>query len=64
MSTPFAEAMPDAEFLRTTLEPFCERIAIAGSLRRGCASVNDIEILFIPKFAAPVQPESVRRWTR
>lgn len=33
------------------LSPFCERISIAGSLRRQKSFVGDIELLFIPKFA-------------
>ena len=32
------------------LSPACERITIAGSLRRGKHEVGDIELLFIPKF--------------
>ena len=32
------------------LQPFCERIKIAGSLRREKAWVGDIELLFIPKY--------------
>ena len=31
------------------LAPFCERISIAGSIRRQCKEVNDIEIVCIPK---------------
>ncbi len=31
------------------LKPFCDRIAIAGSIRRGKEQVGDIEILFSPK---------------
>jgi DNA polymerase (family X) len=31
------------------LGPVCERIAIAGSLRRGKADVGDVEILFVPR---------------
>ena len=33
------------------LEPYCERIAIAGSIRRRKPEVGDIEILAIPKYA-------------
>lgn len=32
------------------LSPFCERISIAGSLRRQKPFVGDIELLFVPKF--------------
>lgn len=31
------------------LSPFCDRIAIAGSIRRGMPEVKDIEIVCIPK---------------
>lgn len=46
---PYSLAMTVAEALRTVLEPFCERIEIAGSLRRKKLEVGDIEILYIPK---------------
>ena len=32
------------------LEPGCERIAIAGSLRRCEKTVGDIEIVYVPRF--------------
>jgi DNA polymerase/3'-5' exonuclease PolX len=31
------------------LIPFCEKIEIAGSVRRECSNVNDIDIVLIPK---------------
>lgn len=31
------------------LTPHCERVAVAGSLRRGKHEVGDVELLFIPK---------------
>lgn len=45
------EAMVVAGDLRERLEPHCERIVIAGSLRRGKPEVGDIELLYIPKLA-------------
>jgi DNA polymerase/3'-5' exonuclease PolX len=36
------------------LAPFCERITIAGSVRRQKPEVGDIELLCIPKFDGPV----------
>lgn len=59
MSTPYAEALTAAEFLRDTLAPSCRRIAIAGSIRRRCECVNDIEILYVPELVpvTAVQPE-------
>lgn len=38
-----------AERLRAELEPFCERIAIAGSIRREKSVVGDIELVAIPR---------------
>ncbi len=46
---PRAEAMQVAEEIVAHLKPCCERIAIAGSLRRGKPEVGDIEILLVPK---------------
>lgn len=39
-----------AENLKSKLEPACERIEIAGSIRRQKANVGDIELLCIPKY--------------
>jgi len=39
-----------AEELRRLLKPACDRIAIAGSIRRQRPEVGDIELLCIPKF--------------
>lgn len=46
---PIEEARTKAERIIKTLEPFCERIQIAGSIRRNKPLVGDIEILYIPK---------------
>lgn len=46
---PFREAMAVAHELTEALRPYCERIAIAGSLRRRKPLVGDIEILFVPR---------------
>jgi DNA polymerase/3'-5' exonuclease PolX len=45
---PAAIAHRVAEELVAELAPRCERIEIAGSLRRGEADIGDIEILFVP----------------
>lgn len=42
-------AIPIAQDLCRQLSPFCERIAIAGSLRRRRPEAGDIEILYVPK---------------
>jgi DNA polymerase (family 10) len=43
-----------AEELKTLLEPACQKIEIAGSIRRRKPEVGDIELLVIPKFDGPV----------
>lgn len=47
---PRAAAMAVAEELVWRLQAVCERICVAGSLRRGKAMVGDVEILYIPRF--------------
>lgn len=42
-------AQPIAERLKTELAPYCERIEIAGSIRRQKPEVKDIELVVIPK---------------
>ncbi len=49
MRYPYKEALKIAEEIVMWLKPYCERIQIAGSLRRKKADVGDIEILCIPK---------------
>lgn len=46
---PRTQALAIAEELQAMLSPACERIAIAGSLRRGKPEVGDIELLFVSK---------------
>lgn len=43
------QAQEIAESVRSKLEPFCERIEVAGSIRRKKPEVKDIEIVAIPK---------------
>ena len=45
---PYEVALPVAKEIVSLLAPACERIAIAGSLRRQKPLVGDIEILFVP----------------
>lgn len=47
--TPYAEALASAERLADVLRPSCERLLIAGSLRRKKPEVGDIEIVVIPR---------------
>lgn len=49
-ATPYAEALALAEELRTILAPHCERIEIAGSLRRRKVEIGDIELVAIPRY--------------
>ena len=44
-----ADAKRIAEMIIEELKPFCERIEIAGSIRRGKPEVGDIELVAIPK---------------
>lgn len=49
---PYDEALAIANDLLTLLRPACERIEIAGSLRRKKAEIGDIEVVAIPKTRA------------
>lgn len=46
---PYAEAFKIAKETMEQLRPFCDRIEIAGSIRRKKKEVGDIEIVAIPK---------------
>lgn len=48
---PHAEALKVAWELQAILAPACQRIAIAGSLRRLKPMVSDIELLFVPRMS-------------
>lgn len=54
-----AKALSIARDLMYTLEPYCERIAIAGSVRRNKPEVKDIELVAIPKLV----PEQIGMFT-
>ena len=45
---PRAQAMSVARAVLATLRPVCERIEVAGSLRRGVAEVSDVELVCVP----------------
>ena len=45
----YSKALKIAEDVKSQLAPHCERIAIAGSIRRKKVEVGDIEIVAIPK---------------
>lgn len=44
-----SEAKQTANFVKEVLEPHCDQIEIAGSIRRESSMPNDIEIVCIPK---------------
>ena len=46
---PLREARQLAAILVSDLQPHCDRIEVAGSIRRGKEWVNDIELVAIPK---------------
>lgn len=47
---PYDRALPIAEALAERLAPHCQRIEIAGSLRRKADMIGDVELVAIPKF--------------
>lgn len=59
---PHAIALTVASSIVEMLEPHCERIIIAGSVRRQKPSCGDVEILYIPKIEdAPDTMDMFRR---
>lgn len=49
MKRPYSEARAIADSILAELSPHCDRIEIAGSIRRKCAMIGDVEIVAIPK---------------
>lgn len=56
---PLAVARTHAQELLTLLSPGCERIEIAGSIRRETETVGDIELVAIPRVTAEVAPDGL-----
>lgn len=48
-----------ATTLMANLKEHCDRIEVAGSLRRGKLNVGDIELLYVPKLQAFTDPENL-----
>jgi DNA polymerase (family 10) len=46
----YADALPIAQAVFGQLDPACERLSLAGSLRRHAADVGDIELVAIPRY--------------
>ena len=53
---PYAEALALAQRVVAILAPAWERAEIAGSLRRGCATIGDIDLVAIPRPAPHERP--------
>ena len=51
-----AEADPIAAAIVEHLAPFCERICVAGSLRRRAATIGDVELVVIPAYRQQILP--------
>lgn len=49
---PLAQAQALAAKIVDDLRPVCELIQVAGSVRRRCETVGDIEIVCVPRYAA------------
>jgi DNA polymerase/3'-5' exonuclease PolX len=54
---PRSAAISVAREILAAITPFCERIILAGSLRRRKQEVGDVEILYIPMFV--VEPDGL-----
>jgi DNA polymerase/3'-5' exonuclease PolX len=52
------EAQAIANRLVAQISPFCRRVEIAGSIRRGCQVVKDIELVVVPEWAEGERPAS------
>jgi DNA polymerase/3'-5' exonuclease PolX len=53
---PLADVRPVADDLVARLRPACERLEIAGSIRRARPQVGDIELVAIPRFEERERP--------
>lgn len=52
---PLADARLVADEVLAVLSPACERIEVAGSIRRGVPTCGDIEVVCIPSYGEPVR---------
>lgn len=58
---PYKEALACADRLAKLLQPSCERLSIAGSIRRGVPVIGDIELVAIP---SPLETDLFGETTR
>ena len=58
--TPFSEAIVIGEAFAKALEPLCEVVTLAGSIRQGKEMIGDIDIVVIPKDDPSVFLEQVK----
>ena len=56
---PHADGMTIAAEIWAALDPMCERIIVAGSLRRGKPTVGDVEILYIGRTETRPDPDDM-----
>ena len=64
MILPLDKATVMAEKIVAELRPFCERIEIAGSIRRRRPQVNDIDLVLVPSDLAGLRDRLFRRCRR
>ncbi len=60
----YKKALEIAEKVKQELKPHCERIEIAGSIRRKKPEVKDIEIVAIPKSNRDELTNIVNKWEK
>lgn len=58
-----SEAERIADRIATELQPFCTRLEIAGSIRRGLGEVNDIDLVIIPRDQSALRDRVLRNST-
>lgn len=59
---PASNAQAVATELIRWLDPACERLVVAGSLRRQKPFVGDVELLYVPKIEKRPDPEDMFAW--
>ena len=59
---PRAVAVAVAEEIRAVLAPYCSRVMVAGSLRRGRADVGDVELVYVSRFENRQVPGDMFSW--